>query len=139
MIDNSGREKLKRRIWAQQDKVSRRTIMKKEGIASEELDELYDEAIQDYRDEPPKQSMVGHHYGALEVLSIGEPYVGVNNHEAHYYLCRCKCGKTLSVKGGDLIKRRVSDCGCGSYQRKPRQVRTSPIDWSKKIEVKHYA
>lgn len=145
MIDNSEREKLKRRIWAQQDKVSRRTIMKKEGITREELDELYDEAIRDYKDEAPKHTMVGMHYAAWEVLEIGGVYIGSQGHEAHYYICRCKCGKTKTIKGGDLIKRTIRDCGCGAgaaipppKPRKPRQVRTSPIDWSKKVEVKHY-
>ena len=136
LTDPAKREALKRRIWAAQDKLSCKTIMRREDITREELDELYDEAIRDYKYEASKHTMVGGHFAAWEVLEIGDVYIGASGREAHYYLCRCKCGKTKTVKGGDLIKREVNDCGCGAYARS-HPVK-APIDWLKKIEVKHY-
>lgn len=130
LTDPAKREALKRRIWAAQDKLSCKTIMRREDITREELDELYDEAIRDYKYETPKHTMVGLHFAAWEVLEIGDVYIGANGQEAHYYLCRCKCGKTKTVKGGDLIKHTIRDCGCGAgaaippaKQRKPKDPR----------------
>lgn len=136
MIDPAEREKIKRHIWAQQDKVSRRTIMRKEGITRDELDELYDEAIKDYRDTKSKFGMVGRHYGAWKVISEEETYQSKNGRYARTYLCRCVCGETWVISGGDLVSRKVNDCGCGAYSRS-HPVK-APIDWLKKIEVKHY-
>ena len=136
MIDPATRDALKRRIWAQQDRVSRKAIMRKEGITSAELDELYDEAIREFRATASKHGMVGRHYGAWEVLAEDYAYIAADGREAHVYRCRCKCGTEWSIAGGDLIKRRVNDCGCGSYER--ARKRALPIDWSKKVEVRHY-
>lgn len=128
LTDPVKREALKRRIWAQQDKVSCKTIMRREAITREELDELYDEAIRDYKDEATKHTMVGLHYAAWEVLEIGGVYIGPQGHEAHYYLCRCKCGKTKTIKGGDLIKRTIRDCGCGAGAAIPPPKPRKPKD-----------
>lgn len=40
------------------------------------------------------------------------------NHElcsAKYWVCKCDCGNTIVVKGSSLTKKRISDCGCKSY------------------------
>ena len=128
LTDPAKREALKRRIWNAQDKLSCKTIMRREGITREELDELYDEAIRDYKDEASKHTMVGMHYAAWEVLEIGGVYIGPQGHEAHYYLCRCKCGKTKTIKGGDLIKRTIRDCGCGAGAAIPPPKPRKPKD-----------
>lgn len=128
LIDPAKREAIKRRIWDAQDKLSCKTIMRREDITREELDELYDEAIRDYKDEATKHTMVGLHYAAWEVLEIGGVYIGPQGHEAHYYLCRCKCGKTKTIKGGDLIKRTIRDCGCGAGAAIPPPRPRKPKD-----------
>ena len=128
LTDPAKREALKRRIWAVQDKLSRKTIMRREDITREELDGLYDEAIRDYKCEATKHTMVGLHFAAWEVLEIGDVYIGANGQEAHYYLCRCKCGKTKTVKGGDLIKHTIRDCGCGAGAAIPPPKPRKPKD-----------
>ena len=128
LIDPAKREAIKRRIWDAQDKLSCKTIMRREDITREELDELYDEAIRDYKDEATKHTMVGMHYAAWEVLEIGGVYIGPKGREAHYYLCRCKCGKTKTIKGGDLIKRTIRDCGCGAGAAIPPPKPRKPKD-----------
>ena len=128
LTDPAKREALKRRIWAAQDKLSCKTIMRREDITREELDELYDEAIRDYKDEATKHTMVGLHFAAWEVLEIGDVYIGANGQEAHYYLCRCKCGKTKTIKGGDLIKHTIRDCGCGAGAAIPPPKPRKPKD-----------
>ena len=128
LTDPAKREALKRRIWAVQDKLSCKTIMRREDITRDELDELYDEAIRDYKDEATKHTMVGLHFAAWEVLEIGDVYIGASGHEAHYYLCRCKCGKTKTIKGGDLIKRTIRDCGCGAAAAIPPAKPRKPKD-----------
>ena len=128
LTDPAKREAIKRRIWDAQDKLSCKTIMRREDITREELDELYDEAIRDYKDEATKHTMVGLHYAAWEVLEIGGVYIGPQGREAHYYLCRCKCGKTKTIKGGDLIKRTIRDCGCGAGAAIPPPRPRKPKD-----------
>lgn len=136
MVNEGEREALKRRIWSQQDRISCRAIMRREGITREELSALYDEAINDYRDETPKFGMVGRHFGAWKVIAEEETYKSKNGRYAHTYLCRCECGEAWVISGGDLVGRKVNDCGCGAYSRS-HPVK-APIDWLKKIEVKHY-
>ena len=102
--------------------------MRREDITRDELDELYDEAIRDYKYEASKHTMVGLHFAAWEVLEIGDVYIGASGHEAHYYLCRCKCGKTKTIKGGDLIKRTIRDCGCGAAAAIPPAKPRKPKD-----------
>lgn len=32
--------------------------------------------------------------------------------KCHYYICKCTCGKTVSVKGSDLYRDIITNCGC---------------------------
>ena len=50
---------------------------------------------------------MGHHYGSLEVIGKAQKYGKAA------WLCKCECGNTTIVKGGDLRSGRRTTCGFG--------------------------
>lgn len=53
------------------------------------------------------RDLKGERFGRLEVVE----FVGIQNHFA-MWLCRCDCGNTTIVRGGNLTAGQVRSCGC---------------------------
>lgn len=57
--------------------------------------------------------LTGKTFGRLKVLALGV----TDRWRQHYWLCRCLCGKTLSVSGGHLRSGHTRSCGCLQVDR----------------------
>ena len=56
-----------------------------------------------------KNSKIGKRYGRLTVINIDESKKG--GRQGYYYICKCDCGNTVSVRGNTLGKN-TNSCGC---------------------------
>lgn len=65
----------------------------------------------------------GNRYGKLLVISKGESHKSVNASKA-YWICRCDCGKTKSIRGESLRSGKTTSCGC--LQLESNKRRTMP-------------
>ena len=55
----------------------------------------------------PITDLVGRVFGDLKVIS----FAGYQNNR-HYWVCKCKCGKTKECLGSNLIGKKSTSCGC---------------------------
>ena len=46
---------------------------------------------------------------------------------AAYWICQCECGNIKSIRGQSLRDGSVTDCGCGTKQRRSRNIDTTSI------------
>ena len=54
-----------------------------------------------------KNSKIGKRYGRLTVINIDESKKG--GRQGYYYICKCDCGNTVSVRGNILGKLKYDD------------------------------
>lgn len=55
----------------------------------------------------PRKDLTGQRFDSLTVLGLAY------RHGSHaYWLCRCDCGETLTVRGDNLATGATSHCGC---------------------------
>lgn len=60
-----------------------------------------------------RKNLEGQHFGSLKVIK----FMGIKGQESTY-LCECKCGGEIIVKGSSLTSGNTSSCGCiGSKNR----------------------
>jgi hypothetical protein len=57
----------------------------------------------------------GNRYGRLEVLRFDE-----RRKERPYFVCRCDCGREVSVRGANLRSGNTTSCGCSRRKSVPR-------------------
>lgn len=55
-----------------------------------------------------KKVNCGEKYGLLDVIE----YSGVDIHHNSKYICRCKCGNFVEVRGANLRSGKTTSCGC---------------------------
>lgn len=65
--------------------------------------------------------MTGQRFGRLEVIRL-DPDKKIN-HKA-YWICKCDCGKEVSVRGQDLRQGKTKSCGC--YMKECSSINTTP-------------
>lgn len=60
--------------------------------------------------------LIGRTFGKLTVISKDEDYIRPSGKREHRYLCRCECGREVTVIRSNLI-RNTRSCGCskGKY------------------------
>ena len=63
------------------------------------------------------QDITGNRYGRLTVTE----HLGVRGRRAHYWKCKCDCGKIVESSGDNLKKGNCKSCGCISKE----------CDWNK--------
>jgi len=56
---------------------------------------------------PNRINIVGKKFGRLMVIKYHHTEKGVA-----YWLCRCDCGKTKSIQGGNIKSGNIKSCGC---------------------------
>lgn len=69
------------------------------------------------------EDLSGMQFGDLTVL-----YRDMNRTPKVYYICRCKCGETTSVRADGLINSRVHSCGCSVESTGSRKIKQLLID-----------
>lgn len=71
-----------------------------------------------------REDLTGQTFGRLTVLGPAEDYVSpIGKHYARW-LCRCECGKQVTVKGNSLKSGATRSCGCLLKEpRKKRQIK----------------
>lgn len=70
----------------------------------------------------------GNRYGRLIVLERVERPIDAKNSQA-YWLCRCDCGKIITVSGPNLRRGSVKSCGC--YAREQSKIRETKHGYSR--------
>lgn len=56
--------------------------------------------------------MVGRQFGRLSVVERAEDYVGSDGKSVSQWLCECKCGNVVKVRGASLRNGHTASCGC---------------------------
>lgn len=80
-----------------------------------------------------KQLQAGDKFGHLTVIG---PYETSEDGFAQW-VCRCKCGKFITARSGDLCAKRKKHCGCltlsvrGSNMRKVMHVPVDSVDFDR--------
>lgn len=61
--------------------------------------------------------MIGRQFGDLTVIGQGDPYIkpGSGRHMLTY-LCQCKCGNQVTVRGEYLRSGHTTSCGCNAFR-----------------------
>ena len=75
------------------------------------------------------KDLMGKKFRRLTVIRLGEK---LNNGE-HFWLCQCKCGNLIKVRGGHLRNGHTKSCGC----LRKEQLKTHGM--SQKLEYKSWA
>lgn len=74
-----------------------------------------------------KKEIIGLHFGDYIVISEDfkrneeekdRKTKGKIKYPSVYYLCKCKCGKTMSIKKGSLLNGVSTNCGCNKIEEK---------------------
>ena len=68
----------------------------------------------DYCDLPHIKRIIGNKYGHLEVIGVGDPYCK-NGRKTNRALCKCDCGKEVSVFPQALKIGQAKSCGCKHF------------------------
>ena len=55
---------------------------------------------------------IGNIYGHLQVIKRAEPKRDINGKSIVEWICRCDCGKEISVRGTSLRSGHTTSCGC---------------------------
>ena len=61
-----------------------------------------------------RDNLIGNKYGLLTVIDIDSSIDSSNT----YWICKCDCGNTVSVRGTSLKSGHTKSCGCSRYDRK---------------------
>lgn len=61
---------------------------------------------------PEKKDLTGKRFGNLTAIEEGEPHYTSGGHKKIKWVCRCDCGKTISVPAGNLNSGNTKSCGC---------------------------
>ncbi len=69
--------------------------------------------------DPRFQDLRGRRFGRLRVTA----YAGRRN-ARHYWLCRCRCGLTTTVRGSHLLQKLIESCRCLQKERLAASHRT---------------
>ena len=60
-----------------------------------------------------KINEIGNRYGKLVVIGESEKHKG----KEYYWICKCDCGETTTVRGTDLRSGKTKSCGCLRYSQ----------------------
>lgn len=58
------------------------------------------------------EDLTGKKFGRLTVIQNAGYYVGKTGHRRSQYLCRCDCGKEITVRSDSLTTGNTRSCGC---------------------------
>ena len=68
----------------------------------------------------PKIQMIGKTFGRLTVLEQAE---ALKKERQACYLCSCKCGKKITVRGTSLRNGQTASCGCLRAENTKKEIR----------------
>lgn len=69
-----------------------------------------------------REDLTGQTFGRLTVLGPAEDYVSPSRKRLPQWLCRCECGKQVTVKGCHLKSGATKSCGCLQKERAGKLV-----------------
>lgn len=61
------------------------------------------------------RDLTGCDFDKLHVIRRADDWIGPNGHRHIQWLCKCKCGNEIVVKGSSLISGYRKSCGCSRY------------------------
>lgn len=65
---------------------------------------------------PAREDLIGKRFGRLTVIGEAEPHRTPSGKSIRRLICKCNCGKTVTVLRNELSRGRTS-CGCERYEK----------------------